>query len=232
MLNYFKRQSALSTLTLGLFAALFLPVVLHAQQIQTITKKGYTLHFLAQNPDFDIAQQKRLQEVFFTNYPKLVKDYNKNSFKEVYITIDTAYDGVAYAHNGKIVIAQAWMEKMPEDIDVVTHEVMHIVQAYPPRSGPGWLVEGVADYVRYKYGVNNKAANWSLPALKEDHRYTSSYRIAARFLDWVETDKKKGAVKLLDAAMRNKTYTPEIWVSLTGMELDALWDAYVAANKV
>lgn len=231
MLNYFTRQSAQRTLHVGMLFALLLPVALFAQQPQTITKKGYTLHFHAQNPDFDAAQQKRLQNVFFTNYPKLVKDFNKNSLKEVTITIDTAYDGVAYAHNGKIVIAQAWMEKMPEDIDVVTHEVMHIVQAYPPRSGPGWLVEGVADYVRYKYGVNNKAANWSLPALKDDHKYTSSYRITARFLDWIENNKKKGAVKQLDAAMREKTYTPEIWVNLTGMELDPLWDAYVAANK-
>lgn len=231
MLNYFTRQSALRILNFGSLFALLLPIALYAQQPQTITKKGYTLHFHAQNPDFDAVQQKRLQNVFFTNYPKLVKDFNKNSLKEVTITIDTAYDGVAYAHNGKVVIAQAWMEKMPEDIDVVTHEVMHIVQAYPPRSGPGWLVEGIADYVRYKYGVNNKAANWSLPELKDDHHYTKSYRISARFLDWIENNKKKGAVKQLDAAMREKTYTPEIWVNLTGMELDALWDAYVAANK-
>ncbi|PVH26152.1 basic secretory protein-like protein [Sphingobacterium corticibacter] len=231
MLNYFTRQSALRILNFGSLFALLLPIALYAQQPQTITKKGYTLHFHAQNPDFDAVQQKRLQNVFFTNYPKLVKDFNKNSLKEVTITIDTAYDGVAYAHNGKIVIAQAWMEKMPEDIDVVTHEVMHIVQAYPPRSGSGWLVEGIADYVRYKYGVNNKAANWSLPELKDDHHYTKSYRISARFLDWIENNKKKGAVKQLDAAMREKTYTPEIWVNLTGMELDALWDAYVAANK-
>ncbi|MFD2743757.1 basic secretory protein-like protein [Sphingobacterium populi] len=231
MLHYFNHQPVLRILNLSMLLVLFIPVALHAQQPQTITKKGYTLHFHAQNPDFDAAQQKRLIDVFFTNYPKLVKDFNPNSLKEVYITIDTTYDGVAYAHNGKIVIAQAWMEKMPEDIDVVTHEVMHIVQAYPARSGPGWLVEGIADYVRYKYGVNNEAGNWSLPALKDDHHYKSSYRISARFLDWIENNKKKGTVKKLDAAMREKTYTPEIWTNLTGMELDALWDAYVAANK-
>ncbi|MFD2600309.1 basic secretory protein-like protein [Sphingobacterium corticis] len=231
MLNFSILKAAFKAFAVALLLAASSPFSASAQEPQTITKKGYTLHFHAQNPTFDAKQQQRLQDVFFTNYPKLVKDFNKESLKEVTITIDTAYDGVAYAHNGQIVISQAWMEKMPEDIDVVTHEVMHIVQAYPSNSGPGWLVEGIADYVRYKYGVNNKAGNWNLPELKPDHHYKNSYRISARFLDWIETNKKKGTVKALDVAMRNKTYTPEIWTSLTGSDLDTLWAAYVAANN-
>lgn len=197
---------------------------------QTRSKKGFELNLIAQNPTFNPAQLNRLSDVFFEVYPKLVKDFNKKSSKSVTITIDTAYDGVAYAHNGKVVISQAWLEKMPEDIDVVTHEVMHIVQSYPSRSGPGWLVEGIADYARDKYGVNNAAANWSLPEVKENHHYTNSYRIAARFLKWVEEKQKKGFIKKLDAALRNKTYTEAIWVNSTKKTLDELWDIYKAEN--
>lgn len=196
---------------------------------QVTTKKGFELELIAQNPSFDQQQLKRLTETFFTVYPPMVKEFNPQSAKKVTITIDTAYDGVAYAHNGKIVISEAWMKKVPEDIDVVTHEVMHIVQAYPTRSGPGWLVEGIADYARDRYGVNNTAANWSLPAVQESHHYTNSYRIAARFVKWIE-ENKKGMVKILDASMRNKTYTEGIWQDETGKTLDELWEAYKKAN--
>ena len=197
---------------------------------QTTVQKGYELNLVAQNPSFSQAELKRLTDVFFQVYPKMVKDFNRKSPKSVTITIDTAYDGVAYAHAGKVVISQAWLEKMPEDIDVVTHEVMHIVQSYPSGSGPGWLVEGIADYARDRYGVNNAAANWSLPDVREDHHYSNSYRIAARFLKWVEEEQKKGIIKKLDKALRDKTYDDTIWAKNTRKPLDQLWDMYKAEN--
>lgn len=204
---------------------------LYAQQANTaIKKKRYTLNLLVQDTSFDQALQERLAGVFFNVYPKLVRKFNKNSRTEVTITIDTAYKGVAYAHNGSVVISRNWLIKVPEDIDVVTHEVMHIVQAYPPGSGPGWLVEGIADYVRYKYGVNNEKANWALPDLQNGQHYTDSYRVSARFLDWVERTRKKGMVKLLDRSLRSRTYSGEIWKLNTGYTLDELWDLYRKAT--
>ncbi|SFS92995.1 basic secretory protein-like protein [Sphingobacterium wenxiniae] len=199
---------------------------------QVDSDKGYKVEIIAENPYFSQKYLARLEGVFYQVYPKLVNDFNENSPRKVTITIDTTYDGVAYAHNGRVVISQGWLEKNPEDIDVVTHEVMHIVQAYPPRSGPGWLVEGIADYVRDKYGVNNTGANWSLPDLKEGQHYTNSYRIAARFLKWIELNKQKGIVKKLDVALRNKEYSDVIWVDNTKMTLDQLWDAYEKENIV
>lgn len=88
----------------------------------------------------------------------MVKDFNPKALKTLEIKIDTAYIGVAYAINGKITISSKYLRKKPQDLDVITHEVMHIVQAYPNNSGPGWLTEGIADYVRYKYGNDNKSA--------------------------------------------------------------------------
>jgi len=59
---------------------------------------------------------------------------------------------------------------------------MHIVQDYGQSTGPGWLTEGIADYARYKFGVNNPAAKWALPAYKSTQKYTDAYRVTARFL--------------------------------------------------
>jgi hypothetical protein len=120
------------------------------------------------------------------------------------------------------------MKKNPEDIDVVTHEGMHIVQSYPGGAGPGWVTEGVADYVRYKMGVNNAAGNWSLPALRENHHYTNAYRVTARFFVWIESKHGEGLVKKLDHAMRSKEYSEEFWKTHTGKTVDELWADYKA----
>ena len=37
----------------------------------------------------------------------------------------------------------------PDDIGAMVHETVHCVQLYRGRGNPGWLVEGVADYVRF-----------------------------------------------------------------------------------
>ncbi len=196
----------------------------------TLVQNGFQLVFVQQDAAFDKHLAARLKKTFFQVYPDLVEAFNPDAVRQVVLTIDTAYDGVAYAHDGRVVISQAWLERMPGDVDVVTHEVMHIVQNYPSDSGPGWLVEGIADFVRYRYGVDHAGAGWSLPALGDDHHYTSSYRVTARFLDWVERERKPGFVKTLDRAMRTRTYDAAIWKAETDLELDELWDAYASAE--
>ncbi len=143
------------------------------------------------------------------------------------MVIDTAYKGVAATANGKVTIAASWLHKHPEDIDVVTHEVMHIVQDYGESVGPGWLTEGIADYARNKFGVNNAAAKWSLPEFKSTQNYDNAYRITARFLVWIEEKVKPGVVKELDSQLRKHTYTADSWKNLTGKSVDGLWKEYV-----
>ena len=194
--------------------------------IDSITQKGYTLVFINLDSAFDQAVKTKMTEAFFTVYPQEAERFNKSTLKRVTFIVDPGYNGVAATGNGTARYSPRWLHDHPEDIDVVTHEVMHIVQAYPRGAGPGWLTEGIADYVRFKYGVNNEAGKWSLPKYDTSHRYTKSYRITARFLLWLETKVRPTIVNELDTAMRSKTYTPEIWQTLTGKNLDQLWDDY------
>jgi hypothetical protein len=161
-------------------------------------------------------------------YPQQAAIYNKATLKTVTFVFDPAYGGVAECANGIITFSPTWLKKMPGDIDVVTHESMHIVQNYPDGAGPGWLTEGIADYVRYTLGVDNAGAPWSLPAFSAGQHYENAYRVTARFLVWVENKKAKGAVRKLDAAMRSKTYTDGLWKKLTGKNVDELWKEYSA----
>ncbi|MEO6914861.1 MAG: basic secretory protein-like protein [Chitinophagaceae bacterium] len=197
-----------------------------AQETETFKRDNLTLNFTTKDSTFDLAVKKRMIETFFKVYPQLMKEYNPASATTVNFVIDTAYKGVAATGGGKIVFNPEWFKKHPGDIDVVTHEVMHIVQDYGRSGGPGWLTEGIADYVRFKYGVNNPGANWSLTEFKPTQNYNNSYRITARFLHWMETHGNKGLVKKLDANLRAHTFTPEIWKSETGKTLDELWSAY------
>lgn len=200
-----------------------------ASESKTIKKGKYTLIFESKDPSFSKELSQILIDTHFKVYPTLVKTYNKNSPDTVRFVIDPTYNGVAATSNGRVVFSSKYMTNKPGDIDVVTHEVMHIVQGYGGRSGmPGWLTEGIADYVRYEYGVANPAGGWSLPKFSESHSYTNSYRISARFLVWLENSGHKGLVKKLDQAGRDRTYQQgALWKTLTGKTVDELWADYV-----
>ena len=189
------------------------------------TSNGYTLTFKNNDATFDDAEHQRFINTFFTVYPQLLNRFNTGATKSVSFLIDPTYSGVAFTSGGQSTFSAAWFHNNPEDIDVITHEVMHIVQAYTG-STPGWLTEGIADYARYKFGVNNAAAGWSLPAWSSSQIYTDSYRVTARFLAWLELHKNSTIVNSLNTALRNKTYTSNTWVTLTGETVDQLWADY------
>jgi hypothetical protein len=200
----------------------------YAQSTKVYKQKGYTLTVENQDPAFSQPVIDKLVETFFEVYPKLSKTYNKKTTKNVKFVIDTAYGGVAATADARVDISSKYMTKHPKDIDVVTHEVMHIVQDYGNSTGPGWLTEGIADYARYKFGVDNAGANWTLPAYKSTQSYENAYRVTARFLVWVENNVKAGLVKDLDAQLRAHTFTDDSWKNATGKTLDELWAAYSA----
>src|SRR6202012_2471080 len=217
------KTTSIITILLAIFA-----MGAKAQKTNVYNQKGYKLTFINYDATFDPAEQARLVKTFFTVYPELAKAYNPKTLKAVTMVIDTAYDGVAATANGKVNISNKWLHKRPEDIDVVTHEVMHIVQDYGDSNGPGWLTEGIADYARYKFGVNNAAAGWKLGDLKPTQNYDNAYRVTARFLLWMEEKVKPGIVKTLDKQMRDHTFTDNTWKNLTGKTVDELWKDYSA----
>lgn len=200
-----------------------------ADSAEMIRRDGLTLTVICRDKNFDETTKKRLVAAFFSVYPLEIKRFNKHSAKEVVFNIDPSYKGVAETSNARVRFNPEWFRKHPEDIDVVTHELMHIVQNYGNNEVPGWLTEGIADYARYTFGINNVAAGWQLTPYKTGQNYTNAYRITARFLVWVEKQKNKpDLVNKLDKAMRNNKYKPQLWQKLTGKTVDQLWAEYTA----
>jgi alpha-mannosidase len=202
------------------------PVMPEYPQKDSIERDGYKLVFYSNSQDFSVEVKNALVKTFFTVYPVLTERYNRNAQKRIVFAVDTGYHGVAAAFNGRVIFNPGWFAKNPNDLDVVTHEVMHIVQNYGRSRVPGWVTEGIADYVRYKYGLYNREANWTLPELKPEHHYTGSYRITARFFAWLEERRDPQIVDKLNDAARNDKFYDNIWEELTGRSVDQLWEEY------
>ncbi len=102
----------------------------------------------------------------------------------------------------------------------------HIVQSY---SGPhpGWLSEGIADYVRHKTAIDT--AGWRLPdGYREGQHYTNGYGVVSAFLLFVEDEYDAEFVRKAHRAIREQAYSPELWVECTGKTVDELWEEYKA----
>jgi len=184
----------------------------------------YKVRFVSNDPDFDTSMRDRLVHTFFDVYPKEVARFNKQSIKTVTFFMDTAYHDIAGTANGIIVFNPDYCRHNPDDLDMVTHEAMHIVQDYP--GGPGWITEGIADYARYKYGLHNDQVGWTIQPYCLTVDYHAGYGQAAHFLLWLEAYKNDQIVDSLNSAMHENRYTEAIWSRVTGQSLQELWQAY------
>jgi hypothetical protein len=101
------------------------------------------------------------------------------------------YRGVAAAGRGRITGSVRFFQDHPEDIGAMVHETVHIVQDYRGRRNPGWLVEGVADYIRFFIYEPDNIGRLN----PRRARYDGSYRISARFLAYLTEKYDRQIVK-------------------------------------
>ncbi|MGH7168899.1 MAG: basic secretory protein-like protein [Gemmataceae bacterium] len=139
-------------------------------------------------------------------------------------------DFVAYASGNRITGSVAWFKRHPDDFGAMVHETVHVVQSYRVRGNPGWLVEGIADYVRFfKYEPGKLGRINARRA-----RYDGSYRVTAAFLAYVSEKYDKQIVRKLNKMMRAGEYKKEAFQKLTGKTLEQLgteWQATLGASK-
>lgn len=198
-----------------------------------LTRDGVTLNYQDARGALAAPQRKRVIDTFYFAYLRERADFHPAAPSMVRIVIDPAYTGIAFVGDkdqaATITINPGWLAQHPNDIDLVTHEAMHIVQGYPGHGDarvPGWLVEGIADYARDRYGMDNAAAGWSLPGkVEKGQNFDSGYRVTGAFLKWADAE-HPGLVLALDKALRDGRYAPALWQKHTGKALPALWAQY------
>jgi hypothetical protein len=135
------------------------------------------------------------------------------------VRIDSHYDGIAeYSFSG-ITVSAKFIRSDPEDaVAAVIHEIAHAVQGYGIHIVPGWLVEGIADYVRF--------FRWSqgqLGRINPDRsHYYGSYRVTASFLNYLVIHYDPDIVRKLNQICREGRYRDAVFQQLTGKSVQAL----------
>ena len=158
-------------------------------------------------------------------FPKIAALLPSDGFAaphEVTLYFDPKMKGVAHAAGGKITISADYVRGHRDDLGMVVHELTHVVQSYPP-GGPGWLVEGIADYIRIVH-FEPQAPRPKLDIAKAS--YTDGYKTTAIFLEWVEKNQTAGLVIQLNAALRKGAYNDALWKTVSGKTVDELWKLF------
>jgi hypothetical protein len=193
-----------------------------------------------ESPDLTEWAHRDLVPVVQKWYPKLVAMLPSEGFtapRTFSITFTDEYKGVAATMGNRVVCAPPWYRRQlkGEAIGSVVHELVHVVQQYgrARRAGgnraPGWLVEGLCDYIRwYLYEPDTKGCEIP-PGRAASAKYDASYRVTANFLSFVITKYDKDLIKELNAAMREGRYTPEIWKTRTGKPVEELAEEWKKA---
>lgn len=159
-------------------------------------------------------------------FPKIAALLPSEGFtapKEVTLFFDAKMAGVANASGNKITIAASWVRAHPDDLGMVVHELTHVVQSYPPGS-PGWLVEGIADYIRLVH-FEPQAPRPQIDATRAS--YKDAYKTTAMFLEWVEKNHAQDFVRKMNAELRHGRYDDALWSKWTGKSIDELWKQFV-----
>ncbi len=85
-------------------------------------------------------------------YPRLNDELKSDGYRpatQITMTLKSDYNGVAEAGGNRIKGSVKFFKDHPDDLGAMIHETCHVIQRYRSRNNPGWLVEGVADYVRF-----------------------------------------------------------------------------------
>lgn len=187
-------------------------------------------------PDLLEWSETKLRPVVQEWYPKLVALLPGEGFEaatQITLRFRNDLGGTPASAGGNRVNLNAdWFrrELQREALGSVVHELVHVVQDYGrARRGnpgaartPGWLVEGIADYIRwFLYEPGTRGAE--ITARNFDRaKYDASYRITANFLNWVTETHDRELVRKLNAAARAGKYAEALWLEYTGRTLAQL----------
>ena len=135
--------------------------------------------------------------------------------------------GVAATGGGVMEVNSAWCRAHPEDTGLTVHETAHVIQAYSAYN-PVWLVEGIADYIRW---IRFEPENFTYRINPQKSTYHDSYRTSAAFLAYCELHYDSGLVTKLSRAVRFGTYNTVMFKQYCGKDVDTLWSEFVAAYQ-
>lgn len=164
---------------------------------------------------------KSLATEWYPRLTELLSTTGWKSPKKLNFVFREKQDAPAYCTGREISYSIAWVRAHPDDLGMVVHELTHVVQNYPSNKvDTGWLVEGIADYVRWwRYEPESPRSRINF----EKASYKDAYRTTAAWLAYVSQKYDRRLVPMLDAALRKGDDPMPIFTSQTGKSADDLW---------
>lgn len=196
-------------------------------------------------PDLTQWTHKELVPVVQQWYPKIVQLLPSESYEAPTNVTIRLREGMgrtpASASGTRINCNIDWFRTnlKGEAIGSVVHEMVHVVQQYgrarrdnpDATRTPGWLVEGIPDYIRwFLYEPQTKGAEIT-PRNISRAKYDASYRITGNFLNWITEKYDKDIVLKLNTAAREGKYKEELWKDATGKTLAELGDEWKKGHE-
>ncbi len=194
----------------------------------------YEISFDASDaPDLKPWIDETLKPICIEWYPKIVEMLPSEGYeapKQFTIYFHADMEGVAHAMGTEIHCAEPWFSRNldGEAAGAVVHEMVHIVQQYGRTRGaqrnPGWMVEGLADYIRWFLYEPVEKRRQPDP---DRAKYTDSYQTTAAFLEYLVSEHDAKIIEKFNAAMRHGDYDEALWEEFTDKSVDQLWADYV-----
>jgi len=160
------------------------------------------------------------------SYPMILKHLAAPGFEppEKVRIVFKRDEGIAFTSGTTITCMEGWFKAHPDDYGAVIHELCHVAQAYGASRVPGWVTEGIADYVRW-FHFEPKARR---PRVNPQRaKYTDGYQTTAAFFDWIVRTKDPSFVQRLNEAARNGKYSPDLFRKFAGKPVDELWGEFI-----
>lgn len=147
--------------------------------------------------------------------------------EEIEIKFKRVQDLPGVTFGDSIHISVPWIKDHPDEFGLVIHELVPVMQRYPDVNRPDWLVEGIADYIRWwRYEPEAPRSE-----IGPNASYRDSYRTTAAFLAWIVASHDKRIVRRLDRSLREGKYRDAVFEEVTGKPLDRLWFKFVEQHK-
>jgi hypothetical protein len=148
---------------------------------------------------------------------------NVKRISQITLTIESPGNGVAATGGNRTGFSATYIAGFGGNIQteingVIAHEFTHV---YQNNRGPGWMIEGMADYVRFKAGF------FTLAQRRKGGNFDGSYRTTGFFLAWLDEQYPNFSRKLNQAMKTAADQTT--FQTLTGKPVETLWSEYQAA---
>jgi hypothetical protein len=175
------------------------------------------------------ARAEKQMESFWADTAALLysdKFITPNMVNVVYQT-GPGTTGVAATGGGVMTVNADWCRKHDEDTGLTVHETAHVVQAMSAYD-PVWLIEGIADYIRW---VKFEPEHFHPRINFAKATYHDSYQTTATFLAWCERHYDSTLVTKLNRDTRQGTFKIGLFQKYCGKDVDTLWGEFIAAYK-